>query len=128
MKPNFVDIKVSPILNVEPKNIRNTYELYNQAHYWRGRDGWYSISSMTADHRRNVLRLILKNAHFIRDNYFWSMPYPDDFLQGEMALELAHAEYEREVEWMMARPADNWIRYTPLFIRMQMGVNLLDTN
>lgn len=121
---DFSKIKDSPILKVEPKNIRNTYEMYNQAHYWRGKLGWYSISQMTHSHRQNSLRLILKNAEWIRDHYFWSMPYPDDFLRGEMALVIAHQEYEREVEWMMARPASNWIRYTSLFIRMQMGIKL----
>jgi len=122
---DFSNVKDSPVIPGPPRwKIRSQYDMFNQNHYWLGQDGWYAISQMQDHHRRNVTFFLLARAREMQWLYIASMPNPSDFLRGDHALDAAERIVEQEMEEVMAMKPREWLRQTPLFRRMSLGVGL----
>lgn len=100
-------------------------DLYDQSMYWPGEEGWYLLTQMTRSHRINCVRMMLRNAVAIQIAYIMDRPNPAELLQGEHALDAAEAEEERWYEeTMLNKTPKQWLRQTPLFRRMNLGLGL----
>jgi len=100
-------------------------DLFDQSMYWIGLDGWYLITQMSRDHRSNCVRMMLQGATSIQIQYMLDRPSPSDLLQGEGAIDMAERE---EDDWyrenLEGKTPQEWIRSTPLFRRMNLGLGL----